>query len=66
MQMTLKLSVLHRVIEYYQIYSNDGPGLILIYSTARSDLVPYAFVWEKVKIMDFSETVLVHDIKVGR
>ena len=27
---------------------------------ARSNLVPYAFVWEKVKTMDFSETFVVH------
>ena len=33
---------------------------------ARSDLVPYAFVLEKGKTMDFSETVVVYDIKVGR
>ena len=46
--------------------SNDDPGLTLTYFTARSNLVPYAFVWEKGKIMDFSETVVVDDIKVGR
>ena len=33
---------------------------------ARSNLVPYAFVWEKVKTMDFSETIVVCDVKVGR
>ena len=33
---------------------------------ARSNLVPYAFVWEKGKTMDFSETIVVHDVKVGR
>ena len=31
----------------------------------RSNLVPYAFVWEKVKTMDFLETFVVYDIKVG-
>ena len=41
-------------------------GSILTYFTARSNLVPYAFVWEKGKTMDFSETVVVYDIKVGR
>ena len=40
--------------------------LILTYFTARSNLIPYAFVWEKGKIMDFSETIVVYDIKVGR
>ena len=29
-------------------------------------MVPYAFVWEKGEIMDFLETVVVFDIKVGR
>ena len=32
---------------------------------ARSNLVPYPFVWEKVKTIDFSETIVVYDIKVG-
>ena len=33
---------------------------------ARSDLVLYAFVWEKGRTMDFSETIVVYDIKVGK
>ena len=45
---------------------NDDPLLTLIYFTARSNLVPYNFVWEKDKIMDFSEIIVVYDIKVGR
>ena len=40
--MTLKLGKQHRVLKYYQIPSNDDPGLILTYFTARSNLVPYA------------------------
>ena len=46
--------------------SNDDPGLTLTYFTGRSNLVPYAFLWEKGKTMDFSETIVVYDIKVGR
>ena len=61
---TLKFGMQHRVLEYYQVCSNDGPGLTLIYFTAN--LVPYAFVWEKGKTMDFSEIVVVYDVKVGR
>ena len=38
----------------------------LTYFTVRSNLVPYAFVWENGKTMDFSETVVFCDIKVGR
>ena len=64
--MTLKVGIQHWVLEYYQIYSNDDPGLTLTYFTARSDLVPYAFVLEKGKTMDFSETIVVYDIKVCR
>ena len=28
-------------------------------------MVPYAFVWKKGKTMDFSETIVVFDVKVG-
>ena len=62
MSMTLKVAMLHQVLEYYHVCSND-PGLTLTYFTARSNLVPYAFVWVK---MDFSEIIVVCDIKVGR
>ena len=64
--MTFKLGMQHQVHEYYQIYSNDDTGLTLTYFTGRSNLGPYAFVWEKGKIMDFLETVVGDDIKVGR
>ena len=47
--MTLNVGMQHRVLEYYQVCSNNDPGLTLI---------PYAFVWEKGKIMDFSETMI--------
>ena len=56
----------HPVLEYYQVCSNNDPELTLTYFTARSNLVPYAFVWEQVKTMDFSKTIVVYDIKVGR
>ena len=51
--MTLNLGMHHWVLEYYQVCSNDDPGLTLTYFTARSDLVPYAIVWEKGKTVDF-------------
>ena len=62
---TFKLNMQHWVLEYYRICSNDTPGLTLTYLTARSNLVLYAFVWKKVKTMDFSETIVVCNIKVG-
>ena len=54
------------MLKYYQVYSNDDPGLTLTYFTGRSNFVPYAFVWEKGKTMDISETIAVYDVKVGR
>ena len=33
---------------------------------ARSNLVTYAFLWEKVKTVDFSETIVACDLKVSR
>ena len=47
-------------------FVRDDPGLTLIYFTARSNLLSHAFVWEKGKTMDFSETIVVYDIKVGK
>ena len=52
------------MFEYYQVYSNDDPKLTLSYFTARSNLVPYAFVWEKGKTI-FSETVVAYDLKLA-
>ena len=46
--------------------SNDDPGVTLTYFTARSNLVTYAFRKEKVKTVDFSETIPACDLKVGR
>ena len=63
--MTLKLGMQHRVLEYYQVCSNDDPVLTLTYFRARSNLVPHAFVWEKGKTMDFSETIVVYDLKLA-
>ena len=63
--MTLKLGMQHQVLKYYQIPSNDDAELTLTYFTARSNLVPYAFVWEKGKTMDFSETIVVYDLKLA-
>ena len=63
--MTLKLGMQYQVLEYYQVCSNDVPGLTLTYFTARSNLVPYAFVWEIDKTMDFTETIVVYDLKLA-
>ena len=52
---TLNLGMQHRVLEYYQVCSNDDPGLTLTHFTARSNLVPYASAWEKGKTMIFQK-----------
>ena len=48
------------------VFSNDDPGVTLIYFTARSNWVTKVFLWEKVKTVDFSETIAARDLKVGR
>ena len=63
--MALKLSMPHRVLEHYQVCSNDDPGFTLTYFTARSNMVLHIFVWEKGKTMDFSETIVVYDLKLA-
>ena len=37
----------------------------MTYFTARSTLVTYPFLWEKVKTVDFSEPIAACDLKVG-
>ena len=64
--MTLKVDMKHRVLDYYQVCSNGGSRLTLTYCTVMSNFIPYAFVWEGGKTVDFSETIVVYDIKVGR
>ena len=63
--MTLKLGMQYWVLDYYQICSNDEPGLTMNYFTARSNLDLYAFVWEKCKTMDFSEPIVAYDLKLA-
>ena len=63
--MILKLGMQHRGLKLYKIYINSDPRLTLTYFTARSNLVPYAFEWEKGKTMDFSETIVIYDLKLA-
>ena len=60
-----ELGMQHQVLEHYQVCSNDDPGLTLTYFMARSNLDHYAFVWEKGKTMDFSETIVIYDLKLA-
>ena len=43
---TLKLDMQHLVLKYYPVSSNDDSGLTVTCFTARSNLVPFAYVWE--------------------
>ena len=63
--MTLNLGMHHRVLEYYQVCTNDDAELTLTYFTARSNLFLCASAWEKGKTMDFSETNVVYDLKLA-
>ena len=48
------------------VCSNDDPRVTLTYFTAMSNLVTYAFLLEKVKTVDFLETIAASDLKVSR
>ena len=61
----LEICMQHRVLQCYQVCSNDDPGLTLTFFTARSNLALYAFVCEKGKTMDFSETTVAYDLKLA-
>ena len=63
--MILKLGMWHWGLKLYKVYINDDPGLTLTYFTIRSNLVPYVFVWEKGKTMDFSEIIVIYDLKLA-
>ena len=53
--MTLKVGMHHRVHKYYQICSNDDPGMTLTYFTARSILVLMLLYRKKVKQWNFQK-----------
>ena len=48
------------------VCSNDNSGLTLTCFTTMSDCVAYAFLYEKMKTIDFPETVAACDLKDGR
>ena len=63
--MILKLGMQHWGLKLYKVCINGDPGLTLTYFTARSNLEILAFLKEKVKTVDFSETIAACDLKVG-
>ena len=64
--MTLTLGMQHRVLKYYRFFSNNDPWLILTYLWQGQIWSLMLLYGEKSKIMDFSETIVVYDFKVGR
>ena len=56
--MTLKVSMQHWVLEYYHVNSNNDPRMTFTYFMERSNSIPYAFVWEKGKTVDFFQKLL--------
>ena len=62
----MKLGMYYPGLQPIIVCSNNDPGVTLTYFTARSNLVTLAFLWEKVKTVDFSETIAACDLKVGR
>ena len=63
MPISMKLGMWHWGLQPIIVCSNDDPGVTLTYFMARSNLVT---LWEKVKTVDFSETIAASDLKVGR
>ena len=64
--MILKIGMQHRGLKLYKVCINGDRGLTLTYFTTRSNLETYAFLWEKLKTVDFSETIAACDLKIGR
>ena len=63
--MTLKFGMQHWVLKYYQVCSNDDPGLTLTYFFGKVKFGPLYFCMGIGKTMDFSETIVVYDSKVA-
>ena len=59
--MTLKVGMQYRVTKFIHMMT-----LVDLDLFHGSNLVSYAFVWDKGKTMGFSEIILVYDIKIGR
>ena len=64
--MILKLGMQHWGLKLFKVYINCEFGLTLTYFTARSKLVTSFFQWEKMKTVDFVETIAACGLKVDR
>ena len=64
--MILKLGMQNRGLKLNKVSIKYNPGMTLTYLTARSNLVTWAILWEKVKTVIFSESIEACDLKAGR
>ena len=55
--MILKHGMKHQAIEFYKVYINHDPGMILTYLKAMSTKVADAFEWEKLLIYDLRDKI---------
>ena len=62
----MKLGMQHPELQPVIVCSNDDPGVTLTYFTAKSNFQLRFFYGEKVKTVDFSETIAASDLKCGR
>ena len=63
--MNLKHGMQNLVLEYYQICPTDDLGFTFTNFTARSNLVPFAYIWEIAYTVDFLATDEFCEMKVG-
>ena len=63
---SMNLGISHRGLQPIIVCSKNDHRVTLTYFTAMSNLVTKAFLWEKVKTVDFSEIIAACDLKVGR
>ena len=64
--MTLKLGMHHRVLKFYDVCSNDDPELTLTFLRQGQIWSLMVLYGEKGKTINFSESIIVYDVKFGR
>ena len=61
----MKLGMKHQRFKLIIFCSNENPGLILIYFTARKNFATLAFIWENVTMMELIEIIASCDLEFG-
>ena len=60
-----KFGMKHQRLKLIIFCSNDSPGLILTYFTARSNFATWAFIWENVTVVDSLKIIESCDRELG-